>query len=384
MSASSISVREAKWINGIKEISVLRSQKVMERNINSIRRRGVLYLGALRELFIITFTVGLETTSLWQASSLFNMHLSSKTSDTSINDVMPVMNLAIDQKKLTLFTHAMTGKLSQISLETGALTSQPVPNDIVAVAMSSQASTIVMLEEWAEEGRVHHRVDVIRDDQIVVAEELKLEPFTDASVYISLDGNVAMSFSSEGDGVGWDLTGSKPRRWTINVGPISHMNCLSPDGQRVFVASKVEPPYICNAQTGEGKISFDQIERSCQCVTWSALGDRLSVGDLGGGVQVFDTFTGQRIWQEKIKLEFARSMAFSSDGDKLAVGGFDEIIRVWNLTEPEQPPIRLKGQLGVIRSLVFTASNEKLISGSFNGTIFEWSLANQTCTRQFQ
>ena len=77
-------------------------------------------------------------------------------------------------------------------------------------------------------------------------------------------------------------------------------------------------------------------------------------------------------------------MAFSSDGDKLAVGGFDEIIRVWNLTEPEQPPIRLKGQLGVIRSLVFTASNEKLISGSFNGTIFEWSLANQTCTRQFQ
>ncbi len=363
---------------------MLRSQKLLERRTNQFHRAGLLYLGALREVFVITLAVGLVTTSLWHANSLLNMHLSAQTSDTVNADVMPVMNLAVDQTHLTLFTHAMTGKLSQISLETGTLYSKPVPKDLVSVAMSSHASTIAMLEEWAEEGRVHHRVDVIREDQVVVSEELNLEPFTDASIYISRDGNIVMSFSSQGEGIGWDLTKSEPRRWTINVGSVSHMNGLSPDGQKLFVASKNGSPFICDAQSGEARIPLVELTRSCQCVTWSADGTRLSVGDMSGGVHVFDSSTGHRIWNEKIHLEFARSVAFSNDSEMLAVGGFDETIRIWNLSKTDQEPIRLKGQRGVIRSLVFTDSNDKLISGSFNGTIFEWSLANQTCIRKFQ
>ena len=363
---------------------MLRSQKAIERKQTQIRRGGLLYLGALRELFIIALAVGLVMSSLWQTSSLLNMHLSAQVSDAAHTDVLPVMNLEVDSKHLTLFTRATTGKLSQISLETGTLSSRPVPNDVVAVAMSRRASTIAVMEEWAEDRRIHHRVDIIRDDQIVVSEELNLEPHADASVYISLDGNVAMSFSGQGAGIGWDLTESSTRRWTIDVGPINHMNCLSPDGQRLLVASKNGPPFICDAQSGESRIPLDHIARASQCVTWSVDGTRLSVGDLGGEVHVFNTLDGRRIWHEKIKLEFARSLAFSRDGDKLAVGGFDEIIRVWNLSEPDQQPIELKGQHGTIRTLIFTASNENLVSGSFNGTIFEWSLANQTCIRKFQ
>ncbi len=372
------------WINGIREISVLRSQKAIERKQSLIRRGGLLYFGALRELFIIALAVGFVTTSLWQANSLLNMHLSSQASDTAHTDILPVINLALDSKNLTLFTRAITGKLSQISLETGKLTSRPIPNDSVAVAMSSHASTIAVLEEWAEDRRIHYRVDIIKDDQIVVSEELKLELYSDASVYISLDGNVVMGFSGEGKGVGWDLTKSSTRRWTIDVGPINHMNCLSPDGQRLFVTSKIGPPFICDSQSGETRIPLNHVARASQCVAWSADGTRLAVGDLSGGVHVFNALNGQRIWHEKIKLEFARSVAFSSDGCKLAVGGFDEIIRVWNLSEPDLQPVQLKGQIGTIRSLVFNASNENLVSGSYNGTILEWSLANQNCVRKFQ
>ncbi|MEI8019412.1 MAG: hypothetical protein WCH39_14505, partial [Schlesneria sp.] len=311
---------------------MLRSQKAFERKQTPIRRAGMLYLGALRELFIIALAVGFVMSSLWQASSLLNMHLSAQASDTTLSDVLPVMNLAVDSKHLTLFTRATTGNLSQISLETGTLSSRPLPNNAVAVAMSRQASTIAVLEEWAEDRQIHHRVDIIRDDQIVVSEELNLQPYADASVYISLDGNVAMSFSGQGEGIGWDLTESSTRRWTIDVGPINHMNCLSPDGQRLFVASKIGPPFICDAQSGTTRMLLDHVARASQCVTWSADGTRLAVGDLGGEVHVFDALNGQRIWHEKMKLEFARSVTFSNNGDKLAVGGFDEIIRVWNLS----------------------------------------------------
>ena len=363
---------------------MLRSQKVFEQKPKHSPRGGLLFLGARRELFLVSFAVGLVMTSLWQACLLLNIHLSPQKSDLANGDRMPVMSLAVNPKHLTLFTHAMSGQLSQISLETGAVSFRPVPNNVTSVAMSSQASTIAILEEWAQECRINHRVDVIRDDQIVVSEELKLEPNSDASVYISHDGNVVMSFSNMGKGIGWDLTDSEPRRWSINVGPICHMNCLSPDGRRLFVASRVEPPYLCNSQTGEGKISLVQIERTCFCVAWSADGSRLSIGDHGGGLHVFDTVTGQRIWYQKLNFEFARSVAFSNHGGKLAVGGFDEIIRVWDLSQPDQEPMQFKGQRGVIRCLEFTASDQNLISGSFNGTVFEWSLANQTCSRQIR
>jgi WD40 repeat protein len=371
-------------INDIREISVLRAQKILERERNHGRRGGLLYLGALRELFVITFAVGLVMTSLWQASSLLDAHLSTQKSDSLDSDAWPVMNLAVDQEHLTLFTHAMTGKRSQISLETGTLTSRPVPKNVVAVAMSAKACTNAMLEEWAEDRRVHHRVNVIRNDQIVISEEMNFEEYSEVSVLISSDGNVVMCFSCQGAAIGWDLTESVPCRWTIDVGPINHRNWLSPDGRRLFVSSRKGPSFICDAKTGEARMSLDQIKGNCSCVSWSADGNRLSIGDLGGGVHVIDALTGQRIWHNKLDVEFARSVAFSDDGDKLAIGGFDEFIRVCDLSRPDQQPIQLKGQSGVIRSLVFTASNENLISGSFNGTIFEWSLANQTCVRKFQ
>ena len=344
----------------------------------------MLYLGALRELLVLTFAVGLVMAFLLQANALMNVNLSAQKSESQNKDALPVMNLAIDQEKLTLFTHSMTGKLSQISLETGIMSARPAPDNVASVAMSADASTIAILEEWAEDRRIHHRIDVISDDQIVVSEKLDFEPFTDVSVYISSDAKSVMSFSGSGTGIGWDLTDSAPHRWTISVGPMNHVNGLSPDGRRLFVSSSKGAPFICDSRTGEAKVFLDPVQKTCQCVAWSADGHRISIGDYGGGIHVFDVLTGQRIWHNKIQLEFARSVAFSRDGEKLAVGAFDEIIRVWDLCRPDQQPIQLKGQSGVIRSLVFTPSGESLISGSFNGTIFEWSLANQSSTRQFQ
>jgi WD40 repeat protein len=363
---------------------VLRSHKALERKRNKTHREGLLYFGALREILLIAFSLGFVMTSLWQASSLLNIHLSPQKSESANSDIDPVMNLALNQEHLTLFTRSITGKLSQISLKTGVMSPRPVPMNVAGVAMSSDASTIVVLEEWPEDRQIHHRIDIIKDDRIVLSEELKLEPFADASVYISPNGNVVMSFSSRGHGIGWDLTDSEPRRWEISVGPISHMNCLSPDGLRLLISSKDGPPYLCDAQTGEGRLFLDRVERGCQSVAWSADGNQLSIGDQGGDVHVFDTVTGQRTWHQKLNMQFARSVAFSHDGENLAVGGFDEVIRVWDLSRPDQQPIQLKGQSGVIRSLIFTDSNKNLISGSFNGTIFEWSLANQNCIRRFQ
>ena len=99
---------------------------------------------------------------------------------------------------------------------------------------------------------------------------------------------------------------------------------------------------------------------------------------------MFDALTGEQIWHDQMSFQFAKSVAFSNDGQKLAVGGFDECIRIWDLSRPDQQPIRLKGQRGIIRDLVFTMPNETLISGSFDGTIFEWTLVDQTCIRKFQ
>jgi WD40 repeat protein len=363
---------------------VLRTRSILKKQGHQIRRGGLMYLGALRELLIVALAVGTVMTTLWQASTLLDLHLSSQKGESATRESMPVLSLVVDQENQRLFAYSWVGTLREFSLKTGIVSSRIVPQNIVEVAMSANNFTTAMHAEWAEERRIHHRVDVIRNDQIVISEEVDFGMSTSACITISASGNIVMCFSAEGIGIGWNLTESEPHRWEINVGKNDHVNCLSPDGHRLFVSSADGHAFICDPITGEAKILINDIERSCRSVAWSADGKRLSIADQEGGVHVVDAVTGKRTWHVKLNFEFARSLALTNDGKKIAAGGFDHTIRVWDLTRPDQAPILLKGQLGVIRSLAFNASNETLISGSFNGSIFEWTLSDQTIARQFQ
>jgi WD40 repeat protein/DNA-binding SARP family transcriptional activator/energy-coupling factor transporter ATP-binding protein EcfA2 len=71
-----------------------------------------------------------------------------------------------------------------------------------------------------------------------------------------------------------------------------------------------------------------------------------------------------------------RTVVSSPDGQVLATGGDDEVIRLWDLEtgQPLAPP--LAGHSDNIRDIAFSPDGQLLASGSFDGTVILWDVTN--------
>ena len=74
-------------------------------------------------------------------------------------------------------------------------------------------------------------------------------------------------------------------------------------------------------------------------------------------------------------------LAFSPEGHWLATTDADHQIKLRDVSNPQAPPIVLRGHKDVIRSLVFSPNNHWLMSGSNDGTVRLWRL-NDTAAAQ--
>jgi WD40 repeat protein len=67
-------------------------------------------------------------------------------------------------------------------------------------------------------------------------------------------------------------------------------------------------------------------------------------------------------------------VAFSADGSRLASGGRDETVRVWDLRQANVPPIVLSGHHGNVSSVAFSPDGNRLASASDDTTVRLWDL----------
>jgi serine/threonine protein kinase len=66
------------------------------------------------------------------------------------------------------------------------------------------------------------------------------------------------------------------------------------------------------------------------------------------------------------------SLAISPDGLRVAAGADNAVVLLWNLQEPQTPPIALRGHTGAVRGLAYSAGGSLVISGSQDGTVRLW------------
>ena len=347
-------------------------------------RSGLLYLGALREILVISLATGLVLVVLSNASSIFQWNSSSEDPHASNWNDHPVLGLDFDRDKQMLIVHSRQEEFEQIDLQTGVVSKRRAPQDLVSFAMSQSHSTCVMLSEWSDGNQLQHQVYIIHGDELLLSDPLVIEKNSSGDAHISADGRTAIIVSNDGDVVCWDLRRQKPFAGSFE--------CLNRHRQTACLRMGIRsllPPATALRQY----VTFEpaQYERllpcfvSCnRCVSWSSDGQRLAVGDQAGGLHVFETANGHQIWQGKVDFLFARSLALSDQGNLLVTGGFDKQIRIWDLSRRTDPPKILSGESGIVHNFVFTNSSTTLISGSHDGAIREWSLATGKMTRQLR
>jgi WD40 repeat protein len=160
----------------------------------------------------------------------------------------------------------------------------------------------------------------------------------------------------------FDLT-SGQLRWSREA-TMATSTHWSDDGSLIALADQVSPPSVLDAQTGNTVAVFDNYEQPgpsewmMVVVAFSPDGTLLALGTKAGRVHLWD-FRSGHVVREFVSPEvmvrstvggelrpaahdlWVMALAFSPDGRTLASGGYNHMIRLWNVETGE-----LEGELG--------------------------------------
>jgi len=90
--------------------------------------------------------------------------------------------------------------------------------------------------------------------------------------------------------------------------------------------------------------------------------------------------TGQVIRELRGHKGWVSSVAFSTDGQTLASGAYDQTVLLWNVQTGHL--IReLKGHKGWVSSVAFSADGQTLASGAYDQTVRLWDLRTSALVR---
>jgi WD40 repeat protein len=140
---------------------------------------------------------------------------------------------------------------------------------------------------------------------------------------------------------------------------------VSPDGQRLALATACEGVLVCEIATGK-LVRVLPHRVPVPALAYSPDGQWLATGGTDGGVRLWDAESGKENHSPGGLRGPVAAIAFSPDGSRLAAGGGTDRegeIRLWE-TDSWEPAFDLPGHALPVRCLAFHPSSELLASGS--------------------
>jgi WD40 repeat protein len=173
------------------------------------------------------------------------------------------------------------------------------------------------------------------------------------------------------------LTGVERARLSGHTGLITAVS-FSPVGQRVASGGSDHVVRIWNLDTGMVEQAFTGDGGHVRSMTFSPTGRLLAAtlhrgwfADNAESVVVWHVGNGSR--QYRIKLTAAAlDIAFSPDGERLAIAGADGAIRIYNSSTAKEIQV-LSGHVGPVRALDWDGRTDQIASGGSDKTVRIWS-----------
>jgi WD40 repeat protein/serine/threonine protein kinase len=207
------------------------------------------------------------------------------------------------------------------------------------------------------------------------------------SVAFSPDGQRLACACSDGSLKIWDLQAEKePVDWKAHP---SRVNCVvfSPDGQRMASSCfsygwEGEPPggdvKVWDAVNHKEILTL-QHPLGALRLAFSPDGSRLATGGQDKTVKVWEATTGRELWTSPQHTAPVAALAYSPDGRSVASAGADwsklvhAEVKLWDARTGEER-LTLRGHIGFILSVAFSDDGQRLASGGMDRTVKLWDV----------
>jgi WD40 repeat protein len=97
----------------------------------------------------------------------------------------------------------------------------------------------------------------------------------------------------------------------------------------------------------------------------------LAVGQMGGNISLWDISSGQRRALLIGHSAVARSLAFTSDGKRLASASRDMTVKIWD-TSSSGEVLTLRGFPSEVSYVAFSAEADRLVTCDLSGSVRVW------------
>jgi WD40 repeat protein/serine/threonine protein kinase len=162
----------------------------------------------------------------------------------------------------------------------------------------------------------------------------------------------------------------------------AHAVALSRDGRRLATTAGHQVR-IWDAETGKPALFFSPTGKLVRTVAFSPDGRRIALGGWDNNVTICDSATGRQIHCLRGHKQSIWSVAYSPDGHLLASAASDMTIRLW---DPETGRERgtLTGHTYSVCAVAFSPDGSQLVSGGADNLVKLWDVKTRQVIRTFQ